>query len=61
MPATYLLADSRRRMERAKEMRIFNEEIFLHEVYQPVLAGLGVTHQELREARSARKSDPAAA
>jgi acyl-[acyl-carrier-protein] desaturase len=58
MPATYILADSRRRMERVKQMQIFNEEIFLHEVYQPVLAALGVTHRELRAARSARKSDP---
>lgn len=61
MPATYLLADSRRRAERVKEMRIFNEEIFLHDVYQPVLAGLGITHREVRAARTARKSDPAAA
>jgi hypothetical protein len=45
-------------MERVKQMQIFNEEIFLHEVYQPVLAALGVTHRELRAARSARKSDP---
>jgi acyl-[acyl-carrier-protein] desaturase len=58
MPATYLLADSRRRMERVKQLQIFNEEIFLHDVYQPVLAALGVTHRELRAARAAHKSDP---
>jgi acyl-[acyl-carrier-protein] desaturase len=58
MPATYLLADSHRRMERVKQMQIFNEEIYLHEVYQPVLVALGVTHRELRAARSTRKSDP---
>jgi acyl-[acyl-carrier-protein] desaturase len=56
MPATYLLADSHRRIERVKQMQIFNEEIYLHEVYQPVLAALGVTHRELRAARSIRKS-----
>lgn len=60
MPATYLLADSRRRMERVRQLQIFDEEIFLHEVYQPVLAALGVTHRELRAARAARKSDPVA-
>jgi acyl-[acyl-carrier-protein] desaturase len=58
MPATYLLADSRRRMERVRQLGVFNEEIFLHEVYQPILAALGITHQELRAARAARKSDP---
>jgi acyl-[acyl-carrier-protein] desaturase len=61
VPATYLLADSHRRMERIKQMQIFDEEIFLHEVYQPVLATLSVTHRELRAARSTRKSDPAPA
>jgi acyl-[acyl-carrier-protein] desaturase len=58
MPATYLLADSRWRMERVRQMQIFNEEIFLHEVYQPVLTALGVSHRELRAARTERKSDP---
>jgi acyl-[acyl-carrier-protein] desaturase len=58
MPATYLLADSRQRMERVRQLGIFDEEIFLHEVFQPVLATLGVKHGELRAARPTRKSVP---
>jgi acyl-[acyl-carrier-protein] desaturase len=60
MPATDLLADSRQRVECVKQLGIFEEEIFLHEVHQPVLARLGVKHRELRTGRSARKSDPVA-
>ena len=58
MPATHLLADSHRRMEGVKQLGIFDEEIFLHEVHHPVLAALGVKHRDLRTGRSARKSDP---
>jgi acyl-[acyl-carrier-protein] desaturase len=48
MPAVHLLADSRRRMSKIKDLHIFDEDIFLHEVFKPILEGLGVTNKELR-------------
>jgi acyl-[acyl-carrier-protein] desaturase len=60
MPAVHLLADSRRRAEEVRGLGIFDEEVFLHEVYQPALAALGVEHRELRGARTPRKSASAA-
>jgi acyl-[acyl-carrier-protein] desaturase len=60
MPAAHLLADSRRRVEGVKRLGIFDEEIYLHEVHQPVLEALGLQHRDLRTGRSARKSDPVA-
>jgi hypothetical protein len=48
MPAVHMLADSSRRMGDVKELRIFDEEIFLSEVYEPILARLGVSRRELR-------------
>jgi acyl-[acyl-carrier-protein] desaturase len=58
MPAVYLLADSRKRMNEVRELGIFSEEIFFAEVYQPILASLGVTHRELRGPKGSRKSTP---
>jgi acyl-[acyl-carrier-protein] desaturase len=52
MPAVHLLADGRRRMEAIRRLEIFSEDIFLHEVYQPILTVLGVNHQELRHKAS---------
>ena len=60
MPAVHMLADGRRRMEAIKRLDIFDEDVFLHEVYQPILTVLGVNHQELRHKRTERKSAPAA-
>jgi acyl-[acyl-carrier-protein] desaturase len=50
MPAIYELADGRRRVEAIKALGIFNDEMYFHEVYQPVLAALGVSRPELRRA-----------
>jgi acyl-[acyl-carrier-protein] desaturase len=61
MPAVHLLADSRRRAEEIRRLGIFNEEVYLHDVFQPVLEALGVGHRELRDGRRPRKSAPAAA
>lgn len=58
MPAVHLLADSRKRMNDIKELNIFDEDIFLREVYQPALTALGLTHQDLRQPKRTRKSDP---
>jgi acyl-[acyl-carrier-protein] desaturase len=59
MPAVHLLADSRRRVSAIKDLRVFSEDDFLHEVYGPVLATLGVEHRELRQPGVSRKSSPA--
>jgi acyl-[acyl-carrier-protein] desaturase len=59
MPAVHLLADSRRRVQAVKALGIFDEDVFLREVYQPVLAALGVDPRELRGPRAVRKSTPA--
>lgn len=48
MPAVHLLADSRKRMNDVKELRIFDEQIFIEQVYDVVIARLGVTRAELR-------------
>jgi hypothetical protein len=61
MPAVHLLADSRRRAEDIRKLGIFNEEVFLHDLYQPIVEALGVGHRELRDGRRPRKSAPAAA
>src|SRR5437762_2865314 len=49
MPAVTLLADSRARVARIKKLGIFDEDMFLHEVYQPILEELGVQPRELRK------------
>jgi acyl-[acyl-carrier-protein] desaturase len=50
MPAIYEMADGRRRVEAIKALRVFDSEVYFLEVYQPILAALGVTRQELRRA-----------
>jgi acyl-[acyl-carrier-protein] desaturase len=55
MPAVHLLAGSRQRMVTIKGLRIFDEDAFLHDVFQPILADLGVDSGELRPAIAGRK------
>ena len=50
MPAIYELADGRRRVEAIKALGVFNDEMYFHEVYQPILTALGVSRPELRRA-----------
>ncbi len=56
MPATHLLADSRRRIAAVKSLNIFNEDLFYAEVYQPILLALGIDKQEMRNRAATRKS-----
>ena len=58
MPSVYLLAESRKRVAAIKDLGIFNEDVFAHEVYQPILDSLGVDHRELRHGPTRRKSAP---
>jgi acyl-[acyl-carrier-protein] desaturase len=48
MPAVHMLADSRKRANDVKELRIFDEDVFLYEVYEPILKDLGLGRSELR-------------
>jgi acyl-[acyl-carrier-protein] desaturase len=55
MPAVHMLADSRRRMADVLDLGIFTEEMFIAQVYDPILARLGLTRNDLR--RRKRKSE----
>jgi hypothetical protein len=50
MPAIYELADGRQRVEAIKALGVFDDALYFHEVYQPILAALGVSRPELRRA-----------
>jgi acyl-[acyl-carrier-protein] desaturase len=54
MPAVFMFADSRQRVEAVRSLRIFDEEIFLYQVVEPALAALGVHRSELRQPRHLR-------
>lgn len=55
MPAVNLLADSRKRANDVRELHLFDENIFLYQVLEPILAELKVTRQELRKRKSPRE------
>ena len=59
MPAIYGLADGRQRVARIKELAIFNDELYVREVYLPILEDLGVRRSEMRNRLPDRKSAPA--
>lgn len=48
MPADQLLADGRRRAAEVKALKIFDEQVYLEEVYKPLIGRLGLTRDELR-------------
>ena len=48
MPALYHMADGRQRIEAIKALGVFNDQLYFSEVYQPILATLGITRPELR-------------
>jgi len=53
MPAVHMLADSHRRMQDVKELRLFDYEMFYFQVFEPALSGLGLKKADLR--RRARR------
>ena len=55
MPAVHLFVDGAQRAAAVRELRIFDEDIFLYQVYEPVLAALGVHKSELRRRNSPRE------
>ena len=56
MPAIYGQADGRQRVARIKELEIFDEELYVREVYLPILEDLGVRRSEMRNRLPDRKS-----
>ena len=48
MPAVHLFFDGRQRVEAIKSKHIFDEEIFIAQVYEPLLVRLGLTKNDLR-------------
>lgn len=48
MPADSLLADGRRRVAAVKELKIFDEQVFYQEVFEPLLQRLGLKKADLR-------------
>jgi acyl-[acyl-carrier-protein] desaturase len=59
MPAVHLLAESKQRVAAIRDLAIFDEDNFLHEVYGPILEVLEVNHQELRGPRLRREAGAA--
>lgn len=54
MPAVHMLADSQKRMKEVKELRIFDEDIFIYDVFEPIVMKLGVTKRDLRRKHTPR-------
>lgn len=48
MPAVHMLAQSKHRIAEINRLDIFNDNLFVEQVYHPVLRKLGVTPKELR-------------
>lgn len=55
MPALHMLADCSQRMSKIKEMRLFDEDIFVFDVYEPILTDIEVSKKELRRRQSSRE------
>jgi acyl-[acyl-carrier protein] desaturase len=60
MPAVHMLADSAKRTGDIKRLRIFDEDIFVQLVYEPLLEKLGVERKELRRKTPRESSVPLA-
>jgi acyl-[acyl-carrier-protein] desaturase len=56
MPALHLLADSAQRVADIQSLQIYNGEIYMREVYLPIIHALGVEWWELRRSRPRPKS-----
>jgi len=55
MPAVHLLVDGRRRAQAVEELHIFDEPTFMTQVYEPILARLGIQKKEIRRRQSSRE------
>ena len=48
MPAIHMFAEGVKRKAAIHELNVFNEDTFVYEVYEPLIAKMGVTKAELR-------------
>jgi acyl-[acyl-carrier-protein] desaturase len=48
MPSVHMLSDGRARINAVKDLNIFTEEVFIAQVYEPIIARMGVSKSELR-------------
>jgi acyl-[acyl-carrier-protein] desaturase len=55
MPAYNLLVDGEQRALEVQSLQIFDEKMFLYEVFEPCLAAIDVSKAELRQRRSRRE------
>jgi acyl-[acyl-carrier-protein] desaturase len=60
MPSVHMLSDGPARINAVKDLNIFTEEIFLAQVYEPVIAKLGVSKRELRRSHPRERVVPLA-
>ena len=54
MPAVHMLSESRRRAEQVRSLHLFSEDIYYHQVLEPILARLRLTRADLRRRSSPR-------
>jgi acyl-[acyl-carrier-protein] desaturase len=50
MPAVYEMVDGARRVAAIEQLRVFDGDKYVHDVYQPILTALDITRAELRRA-----------
>ena len=55
MPAVHMMAGSMNRINAVKELRIFDEDIYVYDIVHPVLAELKLTKRDLRRRKSLRE------
>ena len=51
MPANELLADGHRRAAAVRDLKIFDEQVFFKDVYQPLMHRLGLSRADIRPKR----------
>jgi acyl-[acyl-carrier-protein] desaturase len=54
MPAVYMLSDSRKRVNEIRDWHIFDEQIYIETVLNPVVGKLGLSRSDLRRKNSPR-------
>jgi acyl-[acyl-carrier-protein] desaturase len=55
MPATYLMADGRQREAAVKALRIFDEDMYYYQIFEPLIQDLQVQKSELRRRNPRRE------
>jgi acyl-[acyl-carrier-protein] desaturase len=55
MPAVHMLADSKLRENEVKNLRLFDEDLFVYDVFDPILKKLNLTRKDMRRRQSKRE------